>query len=963
MNVIKSMLAIASLLEFTLLWSEAHFLLAEDSTTPIPLHQKINQVLGESEVGPRATLATDGEFLRRIRLDLTGTIPNTKEVRVFLADSDPQKRRKKIEELLNSPAYVLHLSQQFDLMFMERRAAKHVTLPEWNAYLLQSFKENKPYNQLAKEILGADGSEGPLRAAVRFYLDRDAETNLLTRDVARVFFGRDLQCAQCHDHPQIDDYYQKDYYGIYSFLNRSFLFQPDKKKKAIFAEKAESTDTYKSVFLEMTETGRPQLPGDEPITEPTFKKGEEYKVKPAKNVRPIPNFSRKEEFARLVFEGKNRAFNENIVNRLWALMLGRGLVHPVDLHHEANPPVNPRLLQLLAEEFPRMKYDIKAMLKEIALSEVYQRSIDFPQQIEAEVAKGAELEKATADRLKEKTTQFHNVSSEVSHLQEKIEQTQTEQQKLRKEVSSVIKQLESAINQTVEAKQEMLPLREQEERLATTLSEMQTALEKLKSAEKSFVSDKPTQQELQKLIQTTTGILQKKGAEEQSLKKQITTQEMTIATLETKLKEVQNKDKSLVQKTAALKATLKSDQEHHVSLISKRETLQVQKLELENAFAMYSLLSSVHEETSRWNKARDQLTSLQSEMQSMSVQKAKLDAQLQQQKGLITKHQQQQTEMQQAISSLDNSLKQQQSSVSTLSEANSLLQKTPLLQQDSDSQAVLKTLEELQSKYLSQEKAMLSQKSTTEAKRTELQQQIQQQLQMQTQLEQQLQSTLATIKQKQPDVKELGQECEACHLKLETARADLVEQSAKQFLITNIEPLSPEQIGWSIFQVTGLIDQYRISVTAEFNKKAPLTEAQQQDAKFLQERSFQIELEIRKKLAGPLAQFIQLFGAAAGQPQSHFFATADQALFLSNAGQLQGWLAQRGANLTARLLKIQDAHAYAEELYLSVLTRKPTLSETQEVQEYLKTREKDRFAAASELIWALVTSTEFRFHH
>src|SRR5690606_7298792 len=132
------------------------------------------------------------------------TIPSLDDAREFLADSSPDKRTRWIDRLLDSPAYARHMAQVFDVMLMQRRPDKHVPAPAWQNYLRTSFQENKPYDQLAREILAANSDDPALAPAAKFYLDRDAEPNLLTRDVGRLFLGRDMQCAQCHDHPLID---------------------------------------------------------------------------------------------------------------------------------------------------------------------------------------------------------------------------------------------------------------------------------------------------------------------------------------------------------------------------------------------------------------------------------------------------------------------------------------------------------------------------------------------------------------------------------------------------------------------------------------------------------------------------------------------------------------------------------------------------------------------------------------
>lgn len=350
-----------------------------------PLHEEIDRAITERLTVAPAPIASDAQFVRRVYLDLVGVIPTSDKARRFLEDPDENKREHLIDRLLESPLYARHMQAVFDVMWMERRGGGRVPAAEWQEYLRRSFSENKPFDELALEILGADGVDVQLRPAARFYLDREGETNLLTRDVARLFFGMDFQCAQCHDHPLVDDYEQRDYYGLYAFLNRSFIFHDKKQKRDYLAEKAEGDVTYKSVFdPETTNQTRPHLPGTEEIEEPQFEEGQAYVVAPADDVRPVPKFSRRAKLAEMATSGQDSNFNRNIVNRLWALLMGRGLVHPVGLHHSENPPSHPELLERLAAAFVTDGSDIKAFLRQLALSETYQRSGELPEGVTPE---------------------------------------------------------------------------------------------------------------------------------------------------------------------------------------------------------------------------------------------------------------------------------------------------------------------------------------------------------------------------------------------------------------------------------------------------------------------------------------------------------------------------------------------------------------------------------------------------
>jgi hypothetical protein len=361
-------------------------LLAPIARADDPLHVQIDRLVAmqtsdyEKIVAP---VASDAEFLRRIYLDLTGTIPTAAQTREFLASAEPKKREQLIDRLLASPEYARHMQRVYDQMLMMRRAQKNVPVAEWEKFLRESFAANKPYDQLVREILSNDGSDKNNRGPARFYLDREGDVNDITRDIAQLFLGANLECAQCHDHPQIDDYKQVHYYGISAFFVRSFVMT-DKEKQVVFAEKADGEVTFESVFEIRDKISKgpkstgPRLFESMVISEPKFEKpADAYVVAPNdkdKALRPVPRFSRRDKLAEFIASADNRRFCRTAVNRLWAGMLGRGIVHPVDLDHRDNPPSHALLLALLTEEFAVGGLDVKALLREIALSQTYQRS-------------------------------------------------------------------------------------------------------------------------------------------------------------------------------------------------------------------------------------------------------------------------------------------------------------------------------------------------------------------------------------------------------------------------------------------------------------------------------------------------------------------------------------------------------------------------------------------------------------
>ena len=326
---------------------------------------------------PKADSASDAEFLRRVYLDLTGVIPDAKTAREFLDDSDKAKREKLIDRLLASEAFARHMAIVLDVTLMERRPDKYVTTPEWRGWLQASVAENKPLDQLVREILGSDGVDEKLRPAAKFYLDRAVEKDVLVRDIGRLFLGVDLQCAQCHDHPDIDDYLHRHYHGLSVFVAGSKTFrQPD--GKFVLQETVLREVEFASVFEpDKTNKTGPRL--IEALLEvPEFPEGEEYVEKPSRTVRSVPKFSLRKLLSERLPADETPEFARNLANRLWAMMMGRGIVHPLDAHHSSNPPSHPKLLDALSRRLVDSKYDLRVLLRELALSQTYQRSSLVP---------------------------------------------------------------------------------------------------------------------------------------------------------------------------------------------------------------------------------------------------------------------------------------------------------------------------------------------------------------------------------------------------------------------------------------------------------------------------------------------------------------------------------------------------------------------------------------------------------
>jgi hypothetical protein len=355
--------------------------IAEDS-----LPRRIDELIaaaakaGKQELGAPAT---DAEFLRRAYLDFSGTIPNAEEARKFLADPAKDKRAKLIDRLFAGPQFAARMAEAFNIQLMERNGDSE----DWKRYLLESFRENKPWDQMAREVISPEVKDEKLRGAGYFITRRlekvgqqDTDYPGLTRDTGRLFMGVDLQCCQCHKHLTVKDYKQVDFNGLFVAFQNVKLLGGDAKAQApgegLLTKKYEFVSVLNNV---KGETG-PRVPFGPEVTIPVLSKDEQWIEPPDTKKRSpgIPRFSPLKEVAQRLASPENPYFARNIANRLWFMLMGRGLVEPLDLLHSENPPSHPELLDLLAREIADHKFDLRWMLRELALTDTYQRGSILP---------------------------------------------------------------------------------------------------------------------------------------------------------------------------------------------------------------------------------------------------------------------------------------------------------------------------------------------------------------------------------------------------------------------------------------------------------------------------------------------------------------------------------------------------------------------------------------------------------
>jgi hypothetical protein len=309
---------------------------------------------------PPSDLSSDAEFLRRVCLDLTGTLPPPARAREFLASRDPAKRAKLIDALMNSPEFVDYWTFRFDDVFRVSVFSNGI-IPKWSqmygAWVRSSIATNKPYDQMARERLTAQGYDGP----TRHYLPYDVigPPGETMAEEVRVFFGRRLDCAQCHDHPY-ESWSQDQFWGMAAFFSRLF--------------KMGDTGTEYVIFDHPTD--QPMGNGDVDGTIALLHPRTKVELRPVLlDGTAIPSDSSvNPRKALAAWMTAHPYFAEAAVNRMWSYFFGRGLVDPVDDFRSTNPPTHPELLEKLAEDFRTHRYDLRHLIRTIVSSRTYQLS-------------------------------------------------------------------------------------------------------------------------------------------------------------------------------------------------------------------------------------------------------------------------------------------------------------------------------------------------------------------------------------------------------------------------------------------------------------------------------------------------------------------------------------------------------------------------------------------------------------
>jgi hypothetical protein len=288
----------------------------------------------------------DATFLRRVTLDLIGDLPTVDETKTFLADKRPDRRERLVETLLARPEFVDYQAMKWaDLLRVDRAALGPKTARRYHAWIRKQVADNVPLDRMARAVITAEGPVDDVPATAFYKATK--KPGEMASSLSQVFLGVRIACAECHHHP-FDRWGQDDYHAMTAYFQGVSL-----NKRGV------------GEVLEVTGTASRRHPrtGELILARPLGEKTPE-KIEPG---------DLREQLAERMTSRENAYFARNLANRIWAQLMGRGLIEPVDDIRDTNPPSNPELLETLAKHLIESKFDGRKLIRFIVASRAYQR--------------------------------------------------------------------------------------------------------------------------------------------------------------------------------------------------------------------------------------------------------------------------------------------------------------------------------------------------------------------------------------------------------------------------------------------------------------------------------------------------------------------------------------------------------------------------------------------------------------
>jgi hypothetical protein len=361
------------------------FKIVEEVRTPrdvkpstMAIDQWVDAGVGRARI-PASPQADDAEFLRRVTLDIIGRIPTPYEASAFFQGTDPEKRARWINDLLASPSYGEHFATIWRELMLPRDNGLKGGRDTFAPWLAEQFSRNRGWDRIVTDMLTVEGKLRDLPQAGFIMANTDngePQPNLLADSTGRLFWGVQLRCAECHDHP-FAQWKQADFWGTAAFFSRTRKGYADGKNPNGWTL-TESEPVEPAAML-TPRTWVPPGASGPAILVPSSGGKAAGKIFTAKYLggadagwKDAGPF--RERFAQWAVSARNPWFAANAANRLWAQFFTRGLLTPLDGFNGENQPSHPELLAVLSRELVDSGFDLKHVIRCICNSRAYQRS-------------------------------------------------------------------------------------------------------------------------------------------------------------------------------------------------------------------------------------------------------------------------------------------------------------------------------------------------------------------------------------------------------------------------------------------------------------------------------------------------------------------------------------------------------------------------------------------------------------
>ncbi|MCA9162705.1 MAG: DUF1549 domain-containing protein [Planctomycetales bacterium] len=345
------------------------------------INQEIRQQWQEYEITP-SPQAADGEWCRRVYLDIIGRIPSVEELDAFLTSQDPDRKAKLVSSLLYDDKYIEEYARNWTTIWTNVLIGRNggteddtlISRVGMQKFLRDSFARNKPYNDMVYELVTAEGTTSPgserFNGATNFLVQKvnEEKGSLATAETAKVFLGLQVQCTQCHNHP-FNEWKQQKFWEFNAFFRqtralRTFVPGTQDVASAELVNEdfpgegntPDDAEIYYELRNGLTKVAYPVFVDDTPVGTSGY----------------LSDVNRRTELGKLMMQSPY--LDQMIVNRMWGHFFGYGFTKPVDDMGPHNPPTHPALLEYLGQEIRTNSYNLKELIRWITLSEPYSLS-------------------------------------------------------------------------------------------------------------------------------------------------------------------------------------------------------------------------------------------------------------------------------------------------------------------------------------------------------------------------------------------------------------------------------------------------------------------------------------------------------------------------------------------------------------------------------------------------------------